>query len=149
MYSAAKKCAPPEAERKAKRTDNVLASRRGFEPPACRLGGGRSILLSYRDTTMILYHIGSKKARGLRKKIRIGFRQQYQTEFWHNISTFQLWQKSRVICPFEEVINGNAKIIGDCDQCLIIRLSFTAFIAAYCVLIHIKLNSESLLSHSF
>ena len=26
-----------------------LASPRGFEPPACRLGGDRSILLSYGD----------------------------------------------------------------------------------------------------
>ncbi len=27
-----------------------MASPRGFEPPACRLGGDRSILLSYGDT---------------------------------------------------------------------------------------------------
>ena len=27
----------------------LVASQRGFEPPACRLGGGRSILLSYSD----------------------------------------------------------------------------------------------------
>ena len=26
-----------------------LASWKGFEPPTCRLGGGRSILLSYQD----------------------------------------------------------------------------------------------------
>ena len=29
--------------------DRILASRRGFEPPTCRLGGGCSIQLSYRD----------------------------------------------------------------------------------------------------
>ncbi len=32
-------------------TDKIykkLAPRRGFEPPTCRLGGGRSIRLSYR-----------------------------------------------------------------------------------------------------
>ena len=28
---------------------DFLASPRGFEPPACRLGGDRSILLSYGD----------------------------------------------------------------------------------------------------
>ena len=33
---------------------NALASQRGFEPPTCRLGGGRSILLSYCDIFYII-----------------------------------------------------------------------------------------------
>ena len=32
-----------------------LASRRGFEPPTCRLGGGCSIQLSYRDIIEFYY----------------------------------------------------------------------------------------------
>ena len=31
-----------------------MASLRGFEPPACRLGGGRSVQLSYSDSPAIL-----------------------------------------------------------------------------------------------
>lgn len=31
----------------------IMASLRGFEPPTCRLGGGRSILLSYNDKHLI------------------------------------------------------------------------------------------------
>ena len=34
-----------------------MASLRGFEPPAYRLGGGRSILLSYSDINLDLYII--------------------------------------------------------------------------------------------
>ena len=34
-----------------------MASLRGFEPPACRLGGGRSILLSYNDMVYSLAQI--------------------------------------------------------------------------------------------
>ena len=56
--------APPSSERKAEICTNryqttkkpegiclraFLVSLRGVEPPACRLGGGRSIQLSYRD----------------------------------------------------------------------------------------------------
>ena len=47
-------------------TGTVLASQRGVEPPAYCLGGSRSILLSYWDTTYILYHIGQWIASGER-----------------------------------------------------------------------------------
>jgi hypothetical protein len=34
-----------------------LAFPRGFEPPTCRLGGDRSILLSYENIKAILLHL--------------------------------------------------------------------------------------------
>ena len=44
--------------------------------------------------------------------------------------------KCGVVCPLQEVVNGNIKIIGKCNKGCVIGFTCAVFISAYTVLVH-------------
>ena len=55
----------------------------------------------------------------------------------------------RIVCAFEQIIDGNAEIIGYFYKVGQGGLSFSRFITAYCVLTHVQINAEFYLGYFF